>query len=774
MLLQFRDPKSDWARRFSTLKAEIYVWQGLYKEALLLLQPELPASLSKSDTGIWRLMTQGSAYTALSQYEQAGQCLEKAKALAQANHSALLGQVLLRQGTLEDYRRNYDPAASLYYDALQFSLQNRDSHLQASALGSLGVLATEREHYDESIDWDRQALQVAEAIGAQSLAATIDVNLGWCYFEVGDYQQALSLFQQAEQSSRKSGLINLQLISRVNSGAVEYFLRDYPAAESDSVLALNLAQKLDDKERLTQSLNTLSDVALERGQLQAAENYNRQALEVSRSFNYHQGEISSWLITGRTEFGSGHYRQAQEYLLRIIRDASASTASRWEAQARLANVYAAQGALLKAQKEYLHAFDTVDTARDSIQQDELRLTFLSNAADFYDDYVDFLMRHGKAADALIFADLTRSRTLAEGLASSGKVARDSALRLHPQQIAEKLHATLLLYWIGQTHSYLWVVTPNKFACFPLQPGPEIVPLVRAYNRAISNGRDVLTSNAELGQQLYAMLVGPAEKLIAKNARVILLPGENLYGLNFETLIIPRPNLHFWIEDVTLSTASSLTLLSAARARIDQERNLLLVGNPEPPNADFPTLAQAPAEMQKVAAHFPQAQCSILQRKDATATGYLQSNPGQFSYLHFVTHGTASETHPLESAIILSKEGDSYKLYAREIVRHPLKAQLVTISACNGAGTGAYVGEGLVGLAWAFLRAGARNVIASVWEVSDASSTGQLMDALYGGLDRGEDPATALRKAKLLILKSNDTTVFHKPFYWAPFQLYIGS
>jgi CHAT domain-containing protein len=108
------------------------------------------------------------------------------------------------------------------------------------------------------------------------------------------------------------------------------------------------------------------------------------------------------------------------------------------------------------------------------------------------------------------------------------------------------------------------------------------------------------------------------------------------------------------------------------------------------------------------------------------------------------------------------------------VKHPLHAELVTISACNGAGTRAYAGEGLVGLSWAFLRAGARRVIASLWEVSDSSSTPQIMDSLYQGLDRGEDAATALRNAKLSLLHSRSGSVFAKPFYWAPFQLYTGS
>jgi CHAT domain-containing protein len=108
------------------------------------------------------------------------------------------------------------------------------------------------------------------------------------------------------------------------------------------------------------------------------------------------------------------------------------------------------------------------------------------------------------------------------------------------------------------------------------------------------------------------------------------------------------------------------------------------------------------------------------------------------------------------------------------VRHPLTAQLVTISACEGAGKRAYSGEGLIGLSWAFLRAGAHNVVGALWEVSD-SSTPQFMDVFYSELAKGRSPASALRTAKLSLLHSPDTqSVFKKPYYWAPFQLYAGS
>jgi CHAT domain-containing protein len=186
----------------------------------------------------------------------------------------------------------------------------------------------------------------------------------------------------------------------------------------------------------------------------------------------------------------------------------------------------------------------------------------------------------------------------------------------------------------------------------------------------------------------------------------------------------------------------------------------------------------------VAQHFPAKQ--VFNRERATPGAYLNGDPKQFSYIHFVAHGTASQTSPLDSAIILSRAGlsrdgaskatagedDSFKLYAREIIQHPLNADLVTISACYGAGGKVFSGEGLVGLSWAFLRAGAHNVIAALWPVSSIT-TPELMDTFYRELAKGKTPSEALRTAKLSLLHANDPAL-HSPFYWAPFQLYTGS
>jgi CHAT domain-containing protein len=197
----------------------------------------------------------------------------------------------------------------------------------------------------------------------------------------------------------------------------------------------------------------------------------------------------------------------------------------------------------------------------------------------------------------------------------------------------------------------------------------------------------------------------------------------------------------------------------------------LLGNPVSPNQDFPTLPFFGFEMKRIEGHFASNRQADFAGQQASPAAYLSSNPAQYSYIHFVAHAVASRTDPLDSAIILSgastSEG-SFKLYASDIMKHPIDAQLVTISACYGSGTRAYAGEGLVGLSWAFLRAGAHNTIGALWEVSDDSSP-RLMDSLYQGIEEGQTPAASLRRAKLELLHSEGR--FSSPFYWAPFQIY---
>ncbi len=482
------------------------------------------------------------------------------------------------------------------------------------------------------------------------------------------------------------------------------------------------------------------------------------------------------LVKGHVAARMHDTAQAEKAFREIEQDPKSHVFLKWEAEHSLAHLYEDENKAVSADREYRVALSTFETARSSLKHEESELPFPANASRIYDDYIHFLVSQGKTAEALQVAEYSRGRTLAEGLGLLQKGTTFQPDSLNAQAVARRAGGTILFYWLGETESYLWAITPQKTNVFSLPAKSEIDPTVQRYRKALAEQQEFLQSADDDGRALYRTLVAPAKSLLPKDAKVFIIPDGSLNTLNFETLLVPDPAPHYWIEDVTVADASSLRLLAASRAANQRAGSplLLLLGDAVAPNPDYPELRSASAEMESIEKHFPPKQEEVFARERATPAAYLASKPEQFAYIHFVAHGTASRLSPLDSAIVLSRSGtetDSFKLYARDIIRQPLRADLVTISTCYGAGARAYSGEGLVGLSWAFLRAGAHNVIGALWEVSDVS-TPRLMDELYTGLRKGQNPDSALRAAKLSLLHSS--SAFHKPFYWAPFQFYTGS
>ena len=775
---QYHGRSQEWDWRFRILKAQILISQSSPEEALSLLKLDLPHFLSSSDIAVRKAMFEGIAHIYDQRFGDAEQEIAEAERLANSFQPQLLSEILNARGSLEVAEKKKVEAEETFRQALAIARQQKKESQEARALGNLAYVAISLEHFDQAIDRSQEALRLARSLDMQSVVATNLGNLGWAYFQLGDFESSLEFFKQGEDMSEKSALTGYGAYWLTGIADAYQAERNYSSAEMNINRALEVGRRLDDKQTITTALNALALICLKTGRLDQAEHKVQEALELEEAGLDHFAPVQSWLLSGRIEASKRNYGPAERLFVSVFEDPKADAPSRWEAKARLAKLHDDQGFPKKAEEEYRESIEAIEVARASVNHEDLRLSFLSNGIEFYDDYISFLVSHGRNSDALEIAELSRAQTLEEGLGSSTKTAKFSAANSHPQQIARRLHATLLFYWLGEKHSYLWAITPMKTACITLPASSEIDGVVKSYREAVATSKDVGETEQTAGEKLYATLVAPAQKLIPQNARVILLPDGSLYSLNFETLIVPGPKPHFWIEDVTLTTASSLSLLASGVSRpAPKQKNLLLVGDALKASDEFDSLPQAEDEMQDVEHYFPESSRTTLKREQATPAAYLASNPEHYAYLHFVTHGTASRAQPLESAVILSKEpaSDTYKLYARDIVTRHLNAELVTISACNGSGTRAYSGEGLVGLSWAFLRAGAHNVVGALWEVSNAPSTGQLMDAFYKGLSHGEDPATALREAKLSFLRSTDSkSVFRKPYYWAPFQLYAGS
>lgn len=767
-----------WAWKFRILEARASLWQGLFAEVPPLLTPA-PQNI-QADLSIPTFALLGVAHAHLQEYSDAERALNQASALCSGSSDPSCGEVLQARGLLASEQGNSTVAAQFYKLALSFARDHHDTFLEATAYLNLGAESLAQAHFDEALDESQAAYEAAKSIGAGVVEPIAQGNIGWACYRLGDSEKALQLFIAAEKRASELQDFVDQGVWLTNAGYVYMDGHDLPLAESSFRRALKLEQTVNSRENIYNNLRALARLALEANDPRKAQDYAEQALSIARRSSNHLNELYPELVEGQAATLRGDEATARKILDAVQRDAACPDYLKWEAQHSLARLEEAKAHKDAAEREYRAALSTFEGARSTVRHGDFQLSFLTNGERIYDDYINFLVAQGRPDEALRWADYSRARTLSEGLGllSKGKRTADHAVppTLNAAEISRRAQSVLLFYWLGERQSYLWAITPLKTVLFPLPSGATIDALVQRYRAALNGPQDALSS--EDGRALYHTLIAPAKALLADKPKIFILPDGSLNNLNFETLVVDAPAPHYWIEDADVVNASSLRVLAASLHRQnsgtrEHPRSLLLIGDSIAPSTEYPELPRAGEQMASVARHFGGAQEQVFQREQATPGAYLNSHPEKFSHIHFVAHGTASRLSPLDSAIVLSKstlEPESFKLYAREIVQHPVRADLVTISACYGAGSRAYSGEGLVGLAWAFLRAGAHNVIASLWEVTDAS-TQQLMDRFYDELGKGASPHQALRAAKLSLLHGS---TFHNPFYWAPFQIYAGS
>lgn len=770
---RFRTSSSVWVWKFRILEANSLLWRGMYQQVLTLLGSP-PNRPDDREFLIEILAIEGAAHARLHQFPEAEDKLGQATQACELSEQATCGDVMRARGILAIQHGQVDAAKHFFEQSLQFARSRNDRFLEVTSLLNLGLASLQAEHFDEAIDWTDSAYQAATTLGADGEAQTALGNLGWAYYKLGDSERSLDLSLEAERRASQMGRVITQLYWTTNVGYVYAGRGDLLRAKQSYLKALDLATKIDSKEGVYNAYRALALVAVTSGESEDARRYANQAISIARADNNRLNELYPLLVEGLVAAQSNDEAAAERIFREVEEDQNNNASLKWRAEHGLAQLYDKQKRTPMADRAYRTALATFEAARSSLQRNEAKLPFFNNASLIYDDYIRFLLAQGKTNAALRWADYSRARTLAEGL---GLLSRDTLrdpVPLNAQAVAQGAQANILYYWLGAKQSFLWAITAQTSRLFSLPPRAEIEAAVERYRNAVNGPLDLLESGNTDGRWLYSTLLAPALQAVPKGSRVFIVADGALNNLNFDTLVVPEPTPHYWVEDATVINASSLRVLAAASSLVKKRSsNLLLIGNSIGPNEQYPELPKAQAQMDGVATHFDAASRRVLAREQATPAAYLSSNPAQFSYIHFVAHGTASRLSPLDSAIILSKssaESDSFKLYARDIIRQPLRADVVTISSCYGAGERTYAGEGLVGLSWAFLRAGAHNVVAALWEATDAS-TEQLMEKFYDELKQGATPDVALHSAKLFLLKN---TAFHNPFYWAPFQLYAGS
>lgn len=732
----------DAVRELRILRGQALAPMGRYAEARAILQPELPARLARSAIAVRRLL----ALTALSFYTADGQgaarYAEQAQALAEARQPFLLPNALLYRSFLVS-----DPD-SLLRRALRLAKKNGNAFAELNILYRIEHTRVLSGHqYVEAIHGYESLLRRARTLHYDGLELKIEGELGWALLEIGDFEQATLHLERAVQMSERTGAILDRLVFVINLGNSALDRDDLTTAERYYRIAYEQG-KLVQHRQFGFVLHNLATIALESGRYDEARRLAAEAEAFKKKLGDDESLLLTRILDSRIAAETGDYETARKIAEDIANEAKKAD-TRWQAEVQMGIVYAAEKRNDEADQQFRRALATLREARSEINDEPLRLSFNNEASESLDAYIDFLIAMHRDEDALRAVETVQAQTLEEGLGI--KSNRD------PKTIATQTGASILYYHLGKKHSYVWTITPDSIKASTLPSRDTIHRTIDAYVRDLLGPAGASMSR---GSELYRMLVEPSG---VRGRRVIVIPDGRINVLNLETLVVRN---HYWIEDVVLRNAPSLQLLGREPQAQKPVKSVLLVGNAPQADPAYPALPNAGREVEVVAKRFPRA--VVLDGARATPTAYRNASPSTFDVLHFVAHGEATIANPFDSAVILGPDPNGYKLFARDIIRQPITARLVTISSCYGAGRRTYVGEGLVGLAWAFVRAGAQQVIAAVWDVNDAA-TPDLMDTMYKSINAGRDPATALREAKLMLIHTKGM----KPKYWAPFVLYSG-
>lgn len=693
---------------------------------------------------------------------------QAAAAFARLRDPQREGKALTRAGQAALYAGNYSDARVAFESAIQKSIEAGDQETHAEELGNLGNLHFYAGRYAEAARAYDEALAVVTAAGHQPWTARrrrlLVVNKATLYQRLGMDQQALEQYQSlgSDNSALPPGE-QAQLLS--NLGVLYRRLGDpVKAVETyDAALALFARER-----HVSAELNVMKNrgiaLALDLGKLREAETAFTGALETATAAKNRREMLHATLYRGETRRREGHDDAAREDFhaaLSLARQLS-TPEEEWKALYGLGRTAADPHQRVQLLTE---SIAVIEQLREAIRVPALRSDFFNDKREVYDALIAARIGSAPPADLFKLIEGSHSRAWRDRLGLSG------ALDLASVQRALGKRVLLLDFWHADEGSALVAVTRDRSEL--LRP-----PVDTAAIEALANA--LATGGAADWRALSRPLAGlvPGDDWLRDIDHIVIVPDGALALVPFD--ILPSTG-GLLIQRAAISyTPTAATLL---RAPSDAPRLLppwivQLRGFADPITTQTSGEEIAPAPRRLVAsADEVRAVARELGGRAELHIGsdnrkeYLVARGRPAPLLHMATHAMADADAMERSHIVFSASADAPTgevLFLKEAYNLPLDGvELAVLSACDTARGHLARGEGIQSFSRAFLAAGARSTVTTLWRVPDGT-TAEFMETFYHHLRRGVARDEALRRAKLRFLHGETTLA--DPHLWAAFVL----
>ncbi len=649
------------------------------------------------------------------------------------------------------------------------SLNGRTYWMIGLAHSVLGEPAAAEEAYKAALPWFEKAKAVPEVAGLDYLMAETQLFMGerrqaWISLhhglgltvEEGDVRRLYAALDQAADATAQEGLLDAALVYRDEVVKVALRPGDAPgvahallrraetqlqaghrsAARRDLKRARSVCRRIDDADERS---HREGDILFVEGKLLARDNPSAavatlgKAIEIYQRIDYRFPIVEVYLVRARAFLATDQAASAERDLIAGIRE--------------------------------------FERQRGELKNEEQRIVHFDQARDLFDLLIDLQADRPEGVEtAFDSTEQQRARVLLDRT-QPGQLARPASLRevQHglPSGVFLVVYSSLperLLIWTLSRNAEPMMVSVSVSAS-------ALEALVSACRRNIQRRAPEGEMEAQLSA-LHEVLLEPIISRIPTGARIVFVPDKALHRVPFAAL---RDGVtkRFLVESHAsgVSPSASLYVEGAGRAQMEGKPGLLVIADPSFNRQRFSDLSRldgAAAEGEAIATLIPE-RSRVLLGEEATRAAFLREVE-RWPFLHLGVHALLNPDHPHLSRLLQASTGprDPGTLTAADIQGLPLAGtRLVFLASCRSGG-GPLASEGVLSLTRAFLAAGAREVVSSLWDLDDKPAAVIALD-FYRRLLRGEDAQEALRQTQLQALRSGRRDVGSIPV-WAAFEV----
>jgi len=748
----------------------------------------------------------GNAYDSLGDFKKAIKYHERALKIAKEvgdrpGEGASYGNLGNAYDSLGDFKK----AIGYQERHLKIAKEMEDKAGEGKAYANLGNAYDSLGDFKKAIEYHELDLKIAKEVGDRAGEGASYANLGNAYHSLGDFKRAIKYHELDLQISKEVGDRAGEGKSYANLGNAYDSLEDFTKAIKYHELDLKIAKEVGDRAGEGASYANLGNAYQSLGDFKKAIEYHKLDLKIAKEVGDRAGEGASYANLGNVYHSLGDFKKAIEYHkldLKIAKEVG-DRAGEGASYCNLGICFESQGSINEALDCYRSSVRLFNDVRQHLQgKDEWTISYRDDNETPYTRLWRLMLKQGDVFEALFAVEEGRAQALRDLMYSKyetktpyteEKITCDTLSCLSSNTVFMAVHERELIFWIiqnGDVQLRRKEISDNNSRIVATS---VLESLINTTREEIGVGRGVECEDRSLDRKIDSDLSKKRDQTISQRTHfdsnglrtlydVIFSPIKDLINGN-EVIFVPEGPLclapyaafmdsnskylseYFKIR--VIPSLNSLKLIKDCSPDYHKKSGALLVGDPCLEEVGYPglTLEKLPFAKIEVEVIGKILNTAPLTGKEATKAQVL-GRLSSVALVHIAAHGRmetgeiALAPNPTRASPKPGKED-----FLLTMMGVQMRARLVVLSCCH-SGRGEIKAEGVVGIARAFLGAGARCVLVSLWAIDD-KATLEFMKSFYLHLAEGRSASESLNRAMKCLRESEK---FSNVMYWAPFVL----